>query len=226
MGGSSQSDRGKGGKAPNVASCGHASRSTKPSDCRESLRPPGTDRSRRVPARRYIGRLATFPLVGLGDSAHPLASSLDAIVEPPASVEGLIRQQPGASCCGRGDSTAAQPGRPAVGARAHTRVLLLRLLQGSAEHEAWLASRVAPEHPAPRETHRRRRDSVLHMLLDRPQARNAIDRSLRDQLFEAFTVAALDPEVRSVKLRPLEAPSGWWRSRGVWVRRGIRRLHI
>jgi enoyl-CoA hydratase/carnithine racemase len=39
------------------------------------------------------------------------------------------------------------------------------------------------------------------MLLDRPQARNAIDRSLRDQLFEAFTVAGLDPEVRSVKLR-------------------------
>jgi enoyl-CoA hydratase/carnithine racemase len=46
-----------------------------------------------------------------------------------------------------------------------------------------------------------RREAVLHIVLDRPQARNAIDREVRDQLFEAFTLAALDPEIRSVKLR-------------------------
>jgi enoyl-CoA hydratase/carnithine racemase len=38
-------------------------------------------------------------------------------------------------------------------------------------------------------------------MLDRPAAHNAIDRVLRDQLYEAFTVAALDPQVRSIKLR-------------------------
>jgi enoyl-CoA hydratase/carnithine racemase len=46
-----------------------------------------------------------------------------------------------------------------------------------------------------------RRDSELLIVLDRPEARNAIDRHMRDQLFESFTVAALDPEVRSVKFR-------------------------
>ena len=45
----------------------------------------------------------------------------------------------------------------------------------------------------------------LHIVLDRPLARNAIDRDMRDQLVEAFSVAAADPEVRSIKLRALGA---------------------
>ena len=39
------------------------------------------------------------------------------------------------------------------------------------------------------------------MTIDRPLARNAIDRFLRDAIVEAFSVAALDPEVRTIKLR-------------------------
>jgi enoyl-CoA hydratase len=150
-----------------------------------------------------LGALPPFPVVGLGDPAHPLASSLDAIVEPPVSVEGLIRQ---ASRAPRAAAVAIQLLRSLAGLP-WERALTLEsfcygLLQGSTEHEAWLASRVAPERPAPLgRLIVERRDAVLHMLLDRPQARNAIDRSLRDQLFEAFTVARLDPEVRSVKLR-------------------------
>ena len=42
---------------------------------------------------------------------------------------------------------------------------------------------------------------MLHVTLDRPEARNAIDREMRDQLSEAFTLAALDCDIRSVKLR-------------------------
>ncbi len=42
-------------------------------------------------------------------------------------------------------------------------------------------------------------------MLERPQSRNAIDRAMRDQLVEAFSVAAADPEVRSIKLRALGA---------------------
>jgi enoyl-CoA hydratase/carnithine racemase len=58
------------------------------------------------------------------------------------------------------------------------------------------------QHPAPAgRVIIERRDSVLHVVLEREQARNAIDRPMRDQLFEAFTLAALDSEVRSIKLR-------------------------
>jgi enoyl-CoA hydratase/carnithine racemase len=76
------------------------------------------------------------------------------------------------------------------------------LLQGSAEHGAWLAARSTVRHPeSPGRVVVERCDAVLHVLLDRPAARNAIDRGLRDQLFEAFTLAALDPQVSSIKLR-------------------------
>ncbi|HEV7445671.1 MAG TPA: enoyl-CoA hydratase/isomerase family protein [Steroidobacteraceae bacterium] len=147
--------------------------------------------------------LPPFPVIGLGEPAHPLARALDAIVEPPVSVDALIRQTRRAP---RAAAVAIQLLRSLEGLPCE-RALLLEsfcygLLQGSAEHEAWLASRVAPEPPAPAgRLVVERRDSVLHMLLDRPQARNAIDRSLRDQLVEAFTLAGLDSEVRSMQLR-------------------------
>lgn len=151
--------------------------------------------------------LPPFPLIGLGDPAHPLARALDAIVEPPVSVDALIRQTNRAP---HAAAVAIQLLRSLDGLPCE-RALSLEsfcygLLQGSAEHEAWLASRVPAERPAPAgRLIVERRDSVLHMLLDRPQARNAIDRSLRDQLFEAFTLAALDREVRSIKLRAVGA---------------------
>jgi enoyl-CoA hydratase/carnithine racemase len=46
-----------------------------------------------------------------------------------------------------------------------------------------------------------RAGSALHIVLSRPEARNAIDRELRDRLFDAFTIAAVDPDIRSIKLR-------------------------
>jgi enoyl-CoA hydratase len=151
--------------------------------------------------------LPPFPLIGLGDPAHPLASALDAIVEPPVSVDALIRHTKRAP---RAAAVAIQLLRSLDGLPSE-RALLLEsfcygLLQGSAEYEAWLASRPPPGRPAPAgRLIVERRDSVLHMVLDRPQARNAIDRALRDQLFEAFTLAALDREVRSMKLRAVGA---------------------
>jgi enoyl-CoA hydratase/carnithine racemase len=46
-----------------------------------------------------------------------------------------------------------------------------------------------------------RHDSQLHVTIDRPEARNAINRVLRDQLCEAFSLAGFDSEIRSIKLR-------------------------
>jgi enoyl-CoA hydratase/carnithine racemase len=150
--------------------------------------------------------LPAFPLIGLADRPHPLAGALDAIVEPPVSAEALIRQITRAP---RAAAVAIQLLRSLDGLPSD-RALQLEsicygLLQGSAEHEAWLAARV-PQRAAPEgRVFVERRDSVLHVVLERAQARNAIDRPMRDQLFEAFTLAALDPEIRSIKLRAVGA---------------------
>jgi enoyl-CoA hydratase len=147
--------------------------------------------------------LPPFPLIGLGDPAHPAALGLDAIVESAVSAEALIRQITRAP---RAAAVAIQllrslDGLPTMRAL-QLESMCYGLLQGSAEHAAWLAGRSPPRHPAaPGRVVVERRDAELHVLLDRPTARNAIDRALRDQLYEAFTVAALDPQVRSIKLR-------------------------
>jgi len=148
-----------------------------------------------------------FPLIGLGDRAHPAARLLDAVVEPPVCVETLIRQ------CERSPRAAAvaiQLLRSLEGIP-RERALTLEsfcygLLQGSAEHADWLAARVPPtQRSPPGRLIVERHDSTLLMVMDRPGAHNAIDRAMRDQLFDAFSLAALDPEIQTVKLRAVGA---------------------
>jgi enoyl-CoA hydratase/carnithine racemase len=77
-------------------------------------------------------------------------------------------------------------------------------LQGGPDHLAWRAKRKPAGQPAlPGRVHVVRDGDVINILLDRPLTRNAIDRGMRDTLFEAFTVAALDPDVQTVRLRGL-----------------------
>jgi enoyl-CoA hydratase/carnithine racemase len=74
------------------------------------------------------------------------------------------------------------------------------LLQGSAEHARWLAERApTPSQPLGRVLVERA-GNALAILLDRPAAHNAIDRTMRDALREAFELAALDPEIERVTL--------------------------
>jgi len=150
-----------------------------------------------------LAALPPFPLIGLGDPAHPLASALDAIVEAPVSAEGLmgvVARTPHAA------AVAVQLLRSLEGVSSD-RALTLEslsygLLQGSAEHERWLAERVpVPQHSAPGRLIVERLGAELYITIDRPLARNAIGRSLRDQLFEAFSLAAVDAEIRAVKLQ-------------------------
>lgn len=152
-----------------------------------------------------IEAMPPFPLIGVGDSAHPIAASLDAVVESPISAAALIRQTrqvPHAA------SVAIQLLR-SLEHLAPERALPLEsfcygLLQASAEHIAWLAAHApaAPTGP-PGKIVVERRDSELRIALDRPAARNAIDRAMRDQLFDAATIAALDTEIAVVKLRAI-----------------------
>lgn len=146
--------------------------------------------------------LPPVPVIGLGDPKHPLAGQLDAVVEAPVTAEGLARQ------------VIVSPHSAAV------TVQLLRLLpslttedaltaeslayavlQGSAEHAQWRAAR--EKHvPAAEGRLLVHRDGVrLVLTLDRPEAGNAIDRALRDALYEALSLAALDPEIATIELR-------------------------
>jgi enoyl-CoA hydratase/carnithine racemase len=170
--------------------------------------PTASDRARPLafvdleawPASARIG-VAPFPLIGLGAPDHPLASHVDTVLEAPMTAEGLIRQvvaNPNAA------AIAVRLLRDLEGAEVERALTLESLaygsLQGAAEHAAWLEGRTASPSPSGRVV-LSRDDAVLKITLDRPWARNAIDRAMRDDLFEAFTVAASDPDIARVELR-------------------------
>jgi len=155
------------------------------------------------PTDLIIEALPPFPVVGVGNPAHPLASRLDALVEEPISVGALVRQ---VTRTPHAAAVAIQLLRALEGMNRAPALSLescaYGLLQGSAEFGAWLAARpqVTPASPEGRLAVERH-DSTLHITIDRPQAHNAINRTLRDQLWEAFSLASLDREIRAIKLR-------------------------
>ena len=158
------------------------------------------------PAGVQIPVMPPFPVIGLGDADHSLAATLDAIVESPISADSLLRQVERAP---HAAAATVQLLRSLDG-MSYAPALTLEsfcygLLQGSAEHAAWLAERKPMTPHAPGRIIVERRDAVLHLTLDRPLARNAIDRKMRDELFEAFTLAVLDPDVRAVQLRAVDS---------------------
>ena len=168
----------------------------------------GSSICRRAPPTSESDALPPFPLIGLGDATHPLARTLDAVVESPVSFEALVRQIARAP---RAAALAAQLLRGLEGLRLEQALQFestcYGLLQGSEEHARWLATRAA----SPRQSAAagkvivHRCGAELSMVLDRPRSQNAIDYVMRDQLVEAFSIAAADPELRSIKLRALGA---------------------
>lgn len=148
--------------------------------------------------------LPPCPVIGIGDPSHPLASRLDAVIEPPVELGSLVqhvRAQPLAAAVAIGllrtlpDLAADQ----ALTAES----LAYGMLQGSAEHRTWLrataADRAAPATRA--QVRLERADPCLTITLDSPDRGNSIDAAMRDQLYEAFALAALDPEIETVRLR-------------------------
>ncbi|ATE63033.1 enoyl-CoA hydratase/isomerase family protein [Rhizorhabdus dicambivorans] len=142
-----------------------------------------------------------FPLIGVGDPAHPLARQVDAVIEAPVTLDGVLRNM------------AARPRTAAVVVKLLCGIeglpferalawesMAFAMLQGSAEHAAWLARQSAGEAMPAGRIDVRREGERLELRIDRPEARNAIDREMRDALFEAFTLAALDPGIRHIRL--------------------------
>ena len=145
--------------------------------------------------------LPPCPVIGFGDAGHPLAERLDCVVEPPVALEGLVR-----AVLARPHAATVVVGLlrllPALDAQAglEAESLAYAVLQGSDEHRAWLKAQ--PARPAIPQGHvRAERDGdTLHIVLDNPVAGNAIDRTMRDALYEALSLAALDDSIARVAL--------------------------
>jgi len=146
--------------------------------------------------------LPPCPVIGVGSRSAPGAAMVDTVIEPPASLDGVIAR------------VAASPRTAAV------IVQLLRLLpsldlqqglvaeslayatlQGSGEHLAWMERNRSEAGVAPGQVRLLRSGKVLEVVLDRPEADNAIDRAMRDALYEALQMALLDPSIERVVLR-------------------------
>ncbi len=150
-----------------------------------------------------VAKLPPCPVIAVGDRQGGAAGLADAVVPDRKSAEQMLA------------SISANAGAAAV------LVQLLRLLpslsleaglvaeslaygvlQGSAEHAAWLANRPAQPAAAPPGRVRMMRDEVrLSIVLDRPEAGNAIDVAMRDGLAEALQLACIDDEITRVNLR-------------------------
>lgn len=155
-----------------------------------------------LPGDASIAPLPPFPLVGLGDLSHPLAPMFDALIEPPISAEALIanvRRAPQAAAVAVRLLRAVEaiPIDRALTAES----LAYGRLQGGEEHDAWLSARKRSTPQAAGVVGVEREGAVLRVTLDRPWALNAIDNGLRDGLYEAFDLAALDPSIETVLLR-------------------------
>ncbi|HWC34056.1 MAG TPA: enoyl-CoA hydratase/isomerase family protein [Mycobacteriales bacterium] len=77
--------------------------------------------------------------------------------------------------------------------------LAYSMLQSGPEHQKWLANRLQREpRPGADPVALRRDGDVLHVMLSRPERRNAIDAATRDALLDAFAVADADPGLHVV----------------------------
>ncbi|MEW9854342.1 enoyl-CoA hydratase/isomerase family protein [Novosphingobium sp. M1R2S20] len=146
-------------------------------------------------------RLPPCPVIGIGPSAHPRAAAFDLVVDQMSEIDTIVRNilaHPHAA------ATLVQVLRTTGGlepVRALTvESMAYAMLQGSAEHAAWLARRKPRAVSAPGAVQAHRRDHVLEVTLDCAATGNAIDCAMRDGLFAALSMAALDRDIECIRL--------------------------
>jgi hypothetical protein len=149
-----------------------------------------------------IHPLPPVPIIGIGPPDHPLALGVDIVEDeaiPFATLTAAIARHPHAS------ATLVQLLRTIEGQSADAALtsesFAYAMLQAGAEHAVWQGARpLDAARPAGHVTVTRN-GSTIDVLLDRPWARNAIDRSMRDALFDAFSLAEIDRTIMTVRLR-------------------------
>ena len=171
-------------------------------DWRDDFRPYVTVDLATWPENEPLTPLPPIPVLAVGPATHSQASHADIIIEtaiPLATLTAQIEKAP------RAAATVVQLLRATEDLPADRALPLesfaFAMLQAGTEHAACLAQH-PPATPLPPGTlHMQREGSTLHLLLDRPNALNAIDRTMRDALFDAFALATLDTSIEHVKLR-------------------------
>jgi enoyl-CoA hydratase/carnithine racemase len=153
------------------------------------------------PADLAIEPAPPVPLIGVGPASHPQARGVDVLLEEGFSLRFLTRAiehapMASASLVELLRATEGLPPEPALALES----FCFAMLQGGAEHDRWLQSRTERPAAPPGRVRVERRGDTLEVVLDRPQALNAIDRGMRDALFDAFSLAAPDPDLRRVRL--------------------------
>ena len=173
-------------------------------DWREDLRPWVLVDLAQWPADVALDRLPPVPVIGVGPASHPAAPQLDARIEAGFALERLsaaIAKVPvaAASLIHLLRATANVPAPQVLIAES----MAMAMLQGGAEHAGWLA-RQRPAAPSPPgQVHLDRRGPRLDITIERGHARNAIDRAMRDALFDAFSLPLFDDSIATVHLRAL-----------------------
>jgi len=156
----------------------------------------------RWPADLPIDPLPPCPLIGVGDVGHVAASHVDAWAEPAIPLPALTR---GIAANPRASavlvhllrSIAPLPATAALTCES----LAFATLQAGSEHRRWHEAVRRASALTPGILHLARDGDVLTATIDRQAARNAIDRAMRDALFDAFTLAASDPTIVRVVLQ-------------------------
>lgn len=144
----------------------------------------------------------TFTLVGphVGDEARQLVRVPDPWKEYAALARTIARRPRAAVTLGQLLRAAPSAGTlPALAAEAATYSMLL----GGAEFAAWRASRVSPRPAVDADrpfVRLRRAGPEFSLVLDRPERRNAFGFRMREELYEALEVAALDDTVERIEL--------------------------
>jgi enoyl-CoA hydratase/carnithine racemase len=146
--------------------------------------------------------LPPCPVIGIGSREAPDADKVDAVIEAPANLDGVIAQierNP------RAAAVIVQLLRLLPGLDMHDGLVAESLayatLQASEEHRNWKCQNIAIAGSQPGRVRLTRTGEVLEVVLDRPEAGNAIDRPMRDALHEALLMAAIDPSIERVVLR-------------------------
>ena len=147
--------------------------------------------------------LPPIPVLGVGDGSNPVAEHLDAIVESPIALERVVQQ---VEASPKAAATVVQLLRMLPGLSIQNGLtaesMAYAMLQGSAEHRDWLIARTTDNIPQPEgRVAVLREGDCISITLDRPEAGNAIDRAMRDALYEAFSLATLDNSVERVLLQ-------------------------
>lgn len=149
--------------------------------------------------------LPPVPVIGVGPPGHPQAHRVDALIEPGFSLDRIarnIKAFPQAAATTIQLLRALEGARPADALTAES--FAFAMLQQGPEHLGWRTARTREAtraaSPAPPVTVSRA-DEQLHIVLSRPETHNVIDRAMRDALFDAFMLAAVDQTITAVHVR-------------------------